>query len=69
MPSCPRCHDAEGRPREIPVTVTRWTSAGSVTTLRCPLCGWEGTEVASAAAEVGAAADEAARAEPPTRAA
>jgi hypothetical protein len=47
MQSCPRCHDEEGRPREIPITVTRWTSTGTETTLRCPLCGWHDIQVES----------------------
>jgi hypothetical protein len=47
MRSCPCCRDDEGRPREIPVSVTRWTSTGTETTLRCPLCGWHDTQIES----------------------
>lgn len=45
MATCPSCHDDEGRPREIPITVTRWTPTGTETTLRCPSCGWQGTRL------------------------
>lgn len=45
MANCPSCYDDEGRPRVIPVTVTRWTVTGTATTLRCPACGWQDTHL------------------------
>lgn len=40
---CPDCQHDEGRPREAPISVTRWTAGGTETTLRCPHCGWQVT--------------------------
>jgi hypothetical protein len=43
MATCADCHDEEGRPRDAPISVTRWTAMGTETTLRCPHCGWQVT--------------------------
>lgn len=44
MANCQVCQDDDGRAREVPISVTRWTATGTETTLRCPLCGWEDTQ-------------------------
>jgi hypothetical protein len=43
MPNCQVCQDDDGRAREVPISVTRWTATGTETTLRCPLCGRQDT--------------------------
>jgi hypothetical protein len=64
MRCCPRCSDDDGRPREIPISVTRWTHTGIETVLRCPHCGWHDVYVDSGSMTTASAVE---RPDPPTR--